>query len=321
MDDNKYNKRNASSKNAYHNAARSWKFAIGLIAFIVLWFRLFPLSSSSSQSVRPLSTKNMKILYCMTTLSEYDNGKRATTKGYDRLQETAIPILKESVESMILHGYQVDVVLICGYEMTREYLIRQALPDSAGLQIWSSATPLGYKLEDKNSNRTTEITRGLARQHRFIIKDKLPYYDFFVNFEDDMLVKGTTITNYIEITNELYRLRASAPEHSVLRQEFYGPLSKQQLQRMIPGLIRVEVLLDEKKYGAQDEIEGVPVTDRPELDPTSCCYLKTSISDHRPASPASDKLFSWETSIKVRYTHIGRLADGLLSMLLIVLFL
>jgi hypothetical protein len=251
-----------------------------------------------------LSISGLKILYIVTTLTEYDSGRRSTTKGFDRLQETLIPVVLEGVESMLSLGFEVDVVLICHYNMTREQLVRDSLPLSVGLQIWDEATPLGYKLEDTKHNFTQYVTRALARQHRFVIKDKLEYYDFFVNFEDDMLIKGESIQNYIEMTQELYRLRVLAPEVApeelFQSSKFYGVMSKPQLQRMMPGFIRVEVLLDESEYGAQEELDPVPVTNRPNLDPEPCCHISNplTVSAGRPQSPASDQLALWETNIR-----------------------
>jgi hypothetical protein len=284
----------------------------GVLALLGIVLLFWLTTGSSSPTTTNLSSPNAvsssfagwKVLYVVTTLSEYDNGKRRTVRGFDRMQETLIPVVRESVESMLRLGFQVDVVLICHYEMTREQLIRDALPPSVGLQVWDMASPLGYKLEDKKKNYTQDVTRALARQHRFVIKDKFQYYDMFVNFEDDMLIPGDAIDNYIEVTQELYRLRVLAPDVPPQAQfngdQFYGVLSKSQLKRMMPGFIRVEVLLDEKKFGAQEELDPVPITTRPTLDPQPCCHLYNSrtVNANRPASPLSDQMVLWETNIR-----------------------
>jgi hypothetical protein len=69
---------------------------------------------------------------------------------------------------------------------------------------------------------------------------------------------------------------------------------------MIPGFIRVEVLLNEDRFGAQMELDSVPITERPNLDPKPCCHLNNplTVSSNRPDSPKSDKLVLWETNIK-----------------------
>ena len=42
-------------------------------------------------------------------------------------------------------------------------------------------TPLGYNLPDHT--KVMEIDRDLAREHWFVVKDKLDYYDLFSSFE------------------------------------------------------------------------------------------------------------------------------------------
>jgi hypothetical protein len=248
--------------------------------------------------------KSLKILYVVTTLSEYDSGARSTVKGFDRLQETLIPVVRESVESMIRSGFSVDVAIISHYNMTRINLLQAALPPSVGLQSWDDATPVGYKLEDTNKNFTQSITRALARQHRFLIKDKLVHYDFFAVFEDDMLITGDIVQNFIDVSDEINRLREKAPEThpnaSVYYDNYHGTMTKAQLHRTIPGFIRVEVLLDEEMYGAQIDLGPVPVTDRPQIDPTPCCRCRNplTLNRNRPADPHSDKLILWETNVK-----------------------
>jgi hypothetical protein len=242
-------------------------------------------------------------------LAEYNNGRRFTTLGDDRVVNYMMPVLTEAVESMLSFGYQVDLYLICHWTMTpeRREMIRSQLPASVGLEVWDDATPLGYKLET-NHNHTDPVTRGLARQHRYVIKDKLLDYDFFVVFEDDMLVKGDHVKQYLEMTNEISRLRALAQGGDVVEQrnEFHAPLSKIQLSRMIPGLVRVEVFRTEDQYGAQNasemdpifvdlEFDGVNRT----VDPRPCCHLSNKTGNDRiPPAPPSSKLFVWETGIK-----------------------
>jgi hypothetical protein len=246
-------------------------------------------------------------------LAEFNNGRRFTTRGDDRVANYMMPVLMEGVESMLSFGYRVDLYLICHWTMTpkRREMIRSQLPAFVGLEVWDDATPLGYKLETDHKH-TDPVTRGLARQHRYVIKDKLLDYDFFVVFEDDMLVKGDHVQQYLKMTDEISRLRALAPENAQerdlrkLQNEFHAPLSKMQLSRMIPGLVRVEVLRTEDQYGAQNasemdpifvdlEFDGVNRT----VDPGPCCHLSNkTVSDHIPPAPPSNKLFARETGIK-----------------------
>ncbi|VEU34036.1 unnamed protein product [Pseudo-nitzschia multistriata] len=103
------------------------------------------------------------------------------------------------------------------------------------------------------------------------------------------------------MTQTLYKLRETAPETVPSDQlnNFYGTLTKDQLKRAYPGLMRVEVLLDEDKYGTQTELDPVPVfADKQDIDPRHCCHIEDfAVSENRPKSLGSDKLFLWETNI------------------------
>ena len=126
---------------------------------------------------------------------------------------------------------------------------------------WNEATPLGYDTASTTqpTNRKLENrTLHLAREHRFVIKDKLLNYDMFVVFEDDMLITADHVNHYIAVTNELRRLEDLAPvdftsatnTKEMALQQYHGTMTKGQLRRMIPGFMRVEVLLDEQNYPA-----------------------------------------------------------------------
>lgn len=262
--------------------------------------------SSDESSTRPL-----RILYIITSLAEYNSGTRATEAGSDRLQETLIPILAEGVDSMLALGYHVDFYLISHYKVRPERLelIRKALDPSVGLQYWDDAMPLGYGIDDK-SNRTKLLFTHLARQHRFVIRDKLFDYDFFIAMEDDMLIHGEHVQHFINMSSELNHLRDLAPDTVEVPKGvnaadiFYGPLTKSQYSRLLPGLMRVEVLLDEENYGTQDKLAPIPVdlefdgTNRT-CDPRPCCHVANkTVNSHIPAAPPSDKVFMWETGIE-----------------------
>jgi hypothetical protein len=219
------------------------------------------------------------------------------------MQNTLIPVMRETVTSLLEEGYEVDVFIISHFQMTREHLIRQALPPQVGLRYWDDAAPLTYdpgNREDPKGNLRNN-TLGLARQHRFVVRQYLMEYDFFMCFEDDMIVKAPSVANHLDMTNRLYMLRAQAPDRSepTTSKQPVGQLSKHQIQRLVPGIMRVEVLLDEEQYGAQPQPDSVPVAVHEPLDAQSCCHLmNATVSPNRPASPSSDKVFLWETGIR-----------------------
>jgi len=270
-------------------------------------------SNSSSDGDQPL-----RVLHLVTALAEYNSGKRSTVAGQDRLREVMIPILVDSVSSMISPpcNYEVDVYLVLGWKLKpeRRRLIEDALPEGVGLEIWDDASPLGY---DKRKSTNIElVTRALARQHRFVIKDKIDYYDFFSVFEDDMRNTCGHISHFLEVTAELKKMIEVAPailppepRGDDLNENFFGPLSKLQLGRMIPGFIRVEVLLDESKYPSQKDLDPIPVDlefdikdedgtitkQQRTFDPIPCC----SVSNVKglPEHPTRDQIMLWETSV------------------------
>ena len=206
---------------------------------------------------------------------------------------------------MLSRGYHVDIYIISHYEMTRGSLVESAMAELSpdiSVRFWDRAAPISYDpmKRDKPDAKLWENTLGLARQHRFVVKDNLFDYDLFLNFEDDMILNADMVDNYLEMTKTLYKMRETAPDDVSDDQlkKFHGPLTKDQLKRCYPGLIRVEVLLDEKHYGTQKKLAPVPVVDHPEIDPKPCCHLSDfASSESRPQAPTTDQLFLWETSI------------------------
>jgi hypothetical protein len=182
-------RRTRINENPFTSAQQRILIIVGCFVLLILLMKGGRNQQSSGKSGLAhdaLVRSDLKILYIVTTLTEYDSGRRSTVRGWDRLQGALIPVVSEGVRSMLSFGYLVDVVLICGFTMQPERLelVRQGLPEGVGLQVWDDASPLGYKLEDTKANHIQDITRALARQHRFVIKDKLEYYDVFLNFED-----------------------------------------------------------------------------------------------------------------------------------------
>jgi hypothetical protein len=284
-----------------------------------------------------------KVLYVVTSLAEYNNGKRKTIKGQDRFLHQLVPILIDSVESMVSSGLEVDVYLITAYKLRieRENLIRRSLPFHVGLQIWDDALPINYEGHPTNTTGRSlkPNTRSLARQHRYVVRDKIEHYDMFVAFEDDMLIHGTHVEHYYKLSLEIEKLRIHAPVtietpmddvDEYARTKFFGTMSKPQLERVVPGFVRVEVIVNETDRTAQtnvipkypidhtfDELNG----EEKHIDPTICCHFhneynipsrndnnssnnndsvvedESTVIDY-PKSPLPDDLIVWETNIK-----------------------
>jgi hypothetical protein len=264
-----------------------------------------------------------KVLYIVTSLAEYNNGRRKTVKGSDRFLHQLLPVLVDSVESMVRADLHVDVVLITAYPLRpdREQMIRTRLPSGVGFQSWDNALPFSYVPQNKSAGALQSNTRALARQHRYVAKDKLEYYDLFVAFEDDMLIRGQQVQHFWEMSQEIERLRVMAPEsvHSneqlgdnvddYKRTKFFGTMSKPQLERVVPGFMRVEVIVNDTERTAMDTIQfpadwefGDTSGGTRHIDPSICCHFHMDpppLPDEQfPETPVVDDLIVWETNIK-----------------------
>jgi hypothetical protein len=251
-------------------------------------------------------------------MSEVDNGLRSTIKGNDRFTHTLLPVAQESVHSMLQSGFHVDFYLISHFTISskRRSQLHDAFPDEVGVQVWDDATPLGYD-EFLDRRTVVPVMRSLARQHRFVIKDKFLHYDVFVNFEDDMVVHGHHVSSYWNVTQMLYRLRLAAPDAlptsvaptvNATLTLYHGNMTKIQLERCIPGFMRVEVALP----GFQPHLRNrnaIPIdfgwnlaeTSDSHVNASVCCHLNSSLNwipQQTPMEARPSQLYYWETSIE-----------------------
>eukprot|EP00814_Leptocylindrus_danicus_P010288 CAMPEP_0116032118 /NCGR_PEP_ID=MMETSP0321-20121206/17975_1 /TAXON_ID=163516 /ORGANISM="Leptocylindrus danicus var. danicus, Strain B650" /LENGTH=420 /DNA_ID=CAMNT_0003507485 /DNA_START=183 /DNA_END=1445 /DNA_ORIENTATION=+ len=234
---------------------------------------------------------NNHSVYCTLShplLNTTTDGNRWTTFGEDRLKKVLIPTLQATIESITQNtDWHVDVYLILGFTLSdeRRQLIVDALPDRVGLEIWNDACPLYY---DKGNNEELVVnTRALARQHRFVIKDKLEYYDLFSCWEDDMKITSDHMQNFLQITNELNDLRSKAPEiRSEGDNSINGMLSTGQLLNAIPGFIRVEVLKEGAISQPELSMDPIEVDNSVRVNGEACCN-----------GAHSEDLVLWETGI------------------------
>jgi hypothetical protein len=127
------------------------------------------------------NSKPFRILHIVTSMRLVDNGFRGTVEGSDRLVNVVIPCIKKFLYSIQRQEptWEVDLYLILGDTTLgedRRKVIQDMLPAGVGLQIWEDAIPFGYDYEHPDIRLATH---ALARQHRFVIKDKFDQYDFF----------------------------------------------------------------------------------------------------------------------------------------------
>lgn len=131
--------------------------------------------------LRTSTSKPFRILHIVTSMRLVDNGFRGTVEGSDRLVNVVIPCIRQFLYSIQRQEptWEVDLYLILGddtLELNRRKLIEDMLPAGVGLQVWEDAIPFSYDYEHPDVRLATH---ALARQHRFVIKDKFEYYDFF----------------------------------------------------------------------------------------------------------------------------------------------
>ena len=153
---------------------------------------------------QPQTPEQLRVLLVVTTLVEYDKGTRGTKHGYDRLQHVVLTQLVDSVTSMVNKGWSVDVYLVLGFETlepNRKQMIIDALPNGVGLEYWESAIPYHYsKTYNHKPPRVDQkiefADHALSRQHRFVLRDKLSYYDFFACFVSIIFVLVLLLCKY-----------------------------------------------------------------------------------------------------------------------------
>jgi len=305
-----------------------WKVTITIVFLRLLWAgaaKTSPWSHHFGESLVVTdgnaavssSSSPTRILYIVTALAEYNNGKRQTVKGQDRLGEVLVPVLVDSVNSILSHydSYHVDVYLILGYTLRpeRRQFLRNQLPTSVGLEVWDEATPLGYP--DGSDPTNMELnTRALARQHRFVVKDKLFEYDLFMAWEDDIRITGNHVQHFLKMSAELKRLYEQAPltvegvpeDMDPKNMRFHGTMTKRQMKRLIPGFVRVEVLLSDKQKTALDTTKSPLPLDfdfeslgENHFDATTCCHVPDAMQPNNdiPTRPSARDVLIWETNV------------------------
>lgn len=268
---------------------------------------------------------SMRILYVVTSSSKTINHYRKGMDhfGSDRIREIMLPVMLDSIESMMEYGHTVDLYLIVSYvlDANEERYIQSRLPEGVGLEVWNDATPLDY--DRPTDTKLKPVSRTLSRQHRLVVRDKLFEYDFFACFEDDMPILGEQIRHYLHLSEKIQQWKNSAPDKlpSVLygmpyEDTFFGPLLQTQLMHIRPGFIRVERLLNETLYPTQEELDPVErnynfsdygYNGTHTFDPSVCCSSKRLAMPNRTV-PSPEEMIMWETN--VNGLALRQLPDG-----------
>jgi hypothetical protein len=120
--------------------------------------------------------------------------------------------------------------------------------------------------------------------------------------EDDMVIDAAHISNFIELSHDIKKSRRQLQVETTTQvyarpdnqKTFFGPMRAEQLERVIPGFVRVEVLQGDTK--AQSALDPVAVAKHEQqVDAKTCCES----FDADPATiPSSEQLVIWETAIR-----------------------
>lgn len=262
--------------------------------------------------------KKTRILYVVSSLNQF-NRKKSKVTGKDRLEDLVLPVLVDSIESFTVPPfsdmYEVDVYFISAYKLPhkRKKEIRDQLPVEVGLEIWDGASPTAYDKKHPNQNKKNALIDhfyAFGRQHRYVVKDKLAYYDLFLAFEDGMRVTANHVQHFLEMSDQIETLRIQAPDTWMDvpedmepdHQKYFGAMIKDQIDRVIPGFIRAEVLLDPKEHGSQKELDPIPLNfteggTEEHFNPRYCCHVQMTNKD-MPVHPEKESVVIWETSVK-----------------------
>ena len=236
-----------------------------------------------------------------TTTATTDNATSSSSntdrRKRDRFMEILVPVVQSSVQSikqmmsMSISSktnnndkveVQVDVYLVLGYQLSLSKLqqLRNVLPSTSGIEVWNDSTPIYYEFSSSSSNNNNnnknarrvpylgQMKRTLARQHRYVVKDKLPYYHTILAMEDDMLVTSQHVSYHWQFRKEQYRWiryiqqqkRRQKEEEEKLQHHqpttalWFDNLSIEQWKRVYPAWIRVEVMEQQKLHQQQQKL-------------------------------------------------------------------
>jgi len=115
-----------------------------------------------------------------------------------------------------------------------------------------------------------------------------------------MVIDADHIQNFLEMSQYIDQERkklSTASSNQIAKDDlktFFGPMRIEQLERTIPGFVRVEVL--QAGSSAQEKLDKVPVASSIETIDTGICCGQY---DADPSTyPSSDKIVLWETAIR-----------------------
>lgn len=97
-------------------------------------------------------------------------------------------------------GFDVDLYLILDASLS-ETDRQRLMAASAAIEVWDDATPFH------------EAVATIHRQHRFVIKDKLLFYDLFVVTDDSTVVPQGVLSQHLDRATSLKQLQEKTRNH------------------------------------------------------------------------------------------------------------
>jgi hypothetical protein len=257
------------SRSGYsHKQGQKVILVLLLLAVVAIYSECF--KGTIGETLRPVGGKKVyesgqepfRLVLIITTSKEYDDGSRGTTKGASRLNEKLVPSLVSSISSLLDDGgrargrrWTVDVHVIAAYSLAeRSRLeVEENLRKAGASQVVVEDGALRTYVHSKTGEEK-RATLGLAREHRFAIKQYLNTHDFFLAFEDDIVITRQHVENYIE------------------KSKLLAQMSWDDSRPRIPGFLRVEVinetgkLWESKRLGDIDAMKTAK-----DFDASLCC--------------------------------------------------
>lgn len=181
---------------------------------------------------------------------------------------TRLPILMallRSTSQMCSAGYKMTVVLIAAWAAEER---REELTES----LRGCGAPLTFGIWQNAAIRHGQGRENdLPRKHRFLVRDMLEDFDVFSCWEDDMFITSSHLSHFLRTSAALEAMALSAP--TALHSAPAGPswragLTRAQLERIFPALLRVEELRGEAH---PDDATNTPTASRQKGWKEKCC--------------------------------------------------
>jgi hypothetical protein len=149
----------------------SWKF---VAAFVVVYFvksstkitSTLPLHQSSVAGIENMTPPRLRLLYLVTLSPDTVN----------------VTVWKDAIQTLTIQ-HDVDVMVITDDKPPTTTTILPELSQFAdSTVVWKDATPYEYPSSPSSPPNNKLAYGDLSLQHRYVVKDRLPYYDLILSW-------------------------------------------------------------------------------------------------------------------------------------------